>query len=792
MQTNSLNYLMGYDFKANLDDINRENRMAIRYLAIAGIPVSLAVIAAQTAVRGVPALSDKSFLMLGYFALLLLADRLIIPLRCRHTIPLIYLLQAPVLIVAILLGTVWDPTHQALTFLMLMMVMPALILDRPIRVIAVTLFWYALFLVLCYTIKDPGTRRGDTMHAVEFLCSSGLVNYVVHKVRFRELHALQETRYRLTHDDLTGLRSLDDLRARSDAYVQKPVMIVVGDLDNLSIYNDYYGRAAGDRIICAFAAAMRDAFGEEHSFRIANDELLAVVPDMTEAQAGERMAACRAALQASALERRPATLTCTFGYVSGQAENAEEGQNMIHLASIYAHKAGRKGVGETFGAPYDSVELRNSVAESGVNGQARYFERNQLTDLPLVSYFIPRSEELLRELISPEYRCMVGVISMTRLREYNEAFGYVQGDKLIRRVSELIAEAFPQHLVTYVTGARFDLLCYEAEIAEGMEKLCRSMEGVHPGWTLPIKAGFADCKRGDDISVVLDQARHAYKHAKLNKNAVYYYYDAAMDAEDHLRQYVADHVEEAVERGWHEVWFQPIVSAGAGEICAMEALSRWNDPQYGMLSPAKFVPPLEDARLVWKLSLNVVRCAIAALRAMEEAGLTPVPISINLSRHDFFDCDIVSEIISMSEAAGCDRALLRIELTESAFAENQSFLTEQVERLRAAGFGVWMDDFGSGYSSLNILQSLNVDLVKLDMAFVKDFCGSWKNAVIVSEIVTMCRRLGMKTLVEGVETQEQLACMRKLSCDMLQGFYFSRPCPLPEALEKLKQPEKAI
>ena len=144
----------------------------------------------------------------------------------------------------------------------------------------------------------------------------------------------------------------------------------------------------------------------------------------------------------------------------------------------------------------------------------------------------------------------------------------------------------------------------------------------------------------------------------------------------------------------------------------------------------------------------------------------------------------------MTEAAGCDRALLRIELTESAFEENQGFLTEQVERLRDAGFGVWMDDFGSGYSSLNTLQSLNVDLVKLDMGFVKDFCASWKNAVIVSEIVTMCRRLGMKTLIEGVETAEQLACMRKLSCDMLQGFYFSSPCPLPEIIEKLKQPEK--
>ena len=396
MPNPSFRYLTGYDFKPNIDDINRENRIAIRYLAIAGIPVSLAVIAAQTAVRGVPALSAKSFLMLGYFALLLLTDRLILPLNCRHTIPLIYLLQAPVLIVAILLGTVWDPTHQALTFLMLMMVMPALILDRPIRIIAVTLFWYALFLALCYTVKDPGTRRGDTMHAVEFLCASGLVNYVVHKVRFRELGLLHDTRYRLTHDELTGLRSLDDLRSRAAALLAKPVMVIVGDLDNLAVYNDYYGRDTGDRIICAFAAAMRSAFGEAYTFRIASDELIAVVPDMTEAQARQCMETCRATLQESTLERRPANLTCTFGYVSGQAENPEELQSMIHLASIYAHKAGRKGVGETFGAPYDSVSLRNSVAESGINGQARYFERNQLTGLPLVSYFIPRSEELLQ------------------------------------------------------------------------------------------------------------------------------------------------------------------------------------------------------------------------------------------------------------------------------------------------------------------------------------------------------------------------------------------------------------
>lgn len=673
---------------------------------------------------------------------------------------------------------------------MLMMVMPALILDRPLRVIAVTLFWYLLFLVLCYTVKDPGTRRGDTTHAVEFLFSSGLINYVVRKVRYRELGLLRETHFRLDHDDLTDLRSRHDLQNRSGEYLDRELLVLTGDLDHLSLFNDYYGRSMGDKLIRAFGEACREVFGEAHTFRIDSDEVLAVVPGLLREDAVRCMEVCRSRLQGAELPERPARLTCTFGYVTGTARTPEELQAMVRLAVIYAHRAARTGPGETFGRPFDREALRRSSAESGANGSARYYERSQLTGLPAIGYFIPRCEELLREVIDPRRNTMVGVVSMTRMREFNEAFGYVQGNELIRRMGETVQAAFPRHLIAYVTGARFDLLCFEEEIAGCMERLEKDLADLHPGWALPLKAGFAPRRRGDDVSLALDRARHAYKHAKANPDAAYYYYDEKMDGEDRLRTHVVSRLEEALEQGWHRVWFQPIVRAEDRSVCALEVLSRWQDPQYGTLSPGRFIPPLEDARLVWKLDLNAVRLALAALRTMEEAGLDPLPISVNLSRCDFFDCDVVSALLRLTEESGCPRDLLRVEITESVFAENQEFLNRQVERLRAAGFQIWMVDFGSGYSSLNLLKSLNVDLVKLDMGFVRDCCTSPKNGIIVSGIAAMCRRLEVQCLVEGVETREQYACMKQLGCGMLQGYLFAPPAPLEEVLPMLKKGSK--
>ena len=172
-------------------------------------------------------------------------------------------------------------------------------------------------------------------------------------------------------------------------------------------------------------------------------------------------------------------------------------------------------------------------------------------------------------------------------------------------------------------------------------------------------------------------------------------------------------------------------------------------------------------------------------RRLEKNGIPLVPVSVNLSRNDFFECDIVEEIRAIVDESGYSRRLLNIEITESAFADDQGLLKSEVDRFRALGFAVWMDDFGSEYSTLNLLEHLNFDLIKIDMQFMRNFTSESKNAIILADIVGMCRRLGITTLVEGVETQEQYEALKQFGTDKLQGYLFSRPKSLDDLFGQL-------
>jgi EAL domain-containing protein (putative c-di-GMP-specific phosphodiesterase class I) len=228
---------------------------------------------------------------------------------------------------------------------------------------------------------------------------------------------------------------------------------------------------------------------------------------------------------------------------------------------------------------------------------------------------------------------------------------------------------------------------------------------------------------------LLDKARVAERSIHDDANVLYKLYDEQLDADVKFREYIVSHVDEAIECGYLEVYYQPIIRTSTREICNEEALSRWNDPEHGMIAPFRFIPPLEESRQIYKLSLHVVKQALADMRALNERGLPIIPVSVNLSRTDFLACDMVTEIANLVEEAGFEPWVLSIEITESAFTESQELLDTEVKRFHERGFAVWMDDFGSEYSTLNLLEQLDFDLVKLDMRFMRNFTNSGRNAI---------------------------------------------------------------
>lgn len=757
------------------DEINNENRKAIRLLAISGLPLSLVNFVAQMVVTGPDTAFLRGLWLLVYFVLLLIAERRFIPEEHPRSTLLLYLAEAPVMLLSILLGTVWDPTHPAVTILLFLMAMPAFILDRLDRCMAVQAGWSLLFVGLCFAVKEPTLRRTDTVHICEFWIAAAGVTYVMLRVRLESLQRLEKAQYHLEHDLQTDCLNRFALTNRSSRYLRKPLMVLFSDMDRLQLYQDFYGHAVSDAMTLYFAQTLKECFGAEHTYRHGGDEMLCVAENLPIEECAARIAQCREKLHAFKYNGKKISISCAFGYVSGIPHSPREFQEMIRLADIYAHKVKLSGQDQTLGGPFDQEHLRQGIIESNVSTHAHAYEISPLTGLPSVSYFTARADEMLAEVIDLNRIPVIGHFKLTQLREYNSEFGYAQGDVLIADTARILRQFFDSRLLCYFSAGEFGIMCYKDEAQTVIPRISEAMRAYRTGFPVTCKAGFVPYTGNEKTISLLDKAKIACKTIEHSKDRVLCFYDTRLDEELHFQQYVINHVDEAIEKGFLQVYYQPIARAITGEVCNEEALSRWNDPHYGFLMPARFIPTLEENGLMYKVNLNVIRQVLADFRRKKELGVPVVPVSVNLSRRDFEQCDMVQEITGMVGASGFPASLIKIEITESAFITDQELLRREVERFRASGFDVWLDDFGSEYSTLNLLQELDFDLIKIDMKFMKNLSVDGKNFIIISDIIDMARRMGIATLIEGVETPEHYLIMQKLGCEKLQGYLFNTP-----------------
>lgn len=249
--------------------------------------------------------------------------------------------------------------------------------------------------------------------------------------------------------------------------------------------------------------------------------------------------------------------------------------------------------------------------------------------------------------------------------------------------------------------------------------------------------------------------------------------------------YIISHLDEALEKGWIRPYFQPIIRTITGSVAVVEALARWQDPEYGMLMPADFMPVLEENGLVYKLDCFMLTEALRIQRQRMDDGLQVGTISVNFSRSDFDVMDIASFIQEQVEKYQVERDLIWLEITESTLVKDKGRMISVVKNLRKSGFRVCMDDFGSGYSSLIFLNDYTLDLIKLDMGFLRSFSPVSKE--IMRSTVNMAKNLGIKTLAEGVEKEEHVKFLQEIGCDMMQGYYFSVPLPEEEMKDFIEQ-----
>ncbi len=240
-----------------------------------------------------------------------------------------------------------------------------------------------------------------------------------------------------------------------------------------------------------------------------------------------------------------------------------------------------------------------------------------------------------------------------------------------------------------------------------------------------------------------------------------------------IETYVKENIDRAIAEGEIRIYYQPVVRTLTGRVCGFEALARWESKEYGFLTPDKFIPVLEESDQIHKLDCFVVRENARLYREHLDKGLYPVPVSFNLSRQDFLMEDMFAVVTEAAKAYDVPKQMMRIEITESTLAADEELISRVMERFQAAGYEVWMDDFGSGYSSLNTLKDHTFDELKIDMAFLSSFTQRSKD--IITGIVQMAKKIGIRTLAEGVETAEQFAFLQDIGCELAQGYYFGRP-----------------
>lgn len=380
--------------------------------------------------------------------------------------------------------------------------------------------------------------------------------------------------------------------------------------------------------------------------------------------------------------------------------------------------------------------------------------------------------------------------NMENFRLVNQRYGFQAGNQLLIHIAQVLSDIFGAVPMARLNDDRFVVMTRIAHVALEVERARTAIYEAEPRLSLVVKVGVYEPEAGvEDIALILDRAKLACDSIKGMYDRDIAWFDPSMEEALNLRTYLVTHFYEALEKGWIEVYYQPEVRALTREICGFEALARWRDPERGLISPGVFVPVLEDAHLIDRLDLYVLQRVCEDLQHIRREGLDVTHISVNLSRVDFQLNDMLQEVEIICRAHGVPREFLHIEITESALNENDAFLKQEIARLRAQGFELWMDDFGSGYSSLNNLKDFQFDMLKIDMAFLRDFETKPQSRVILSAVVDMAKKLGLHTLAEGVETEEQYAFLKSIGCETLQGYLFSPPVPLAEILPILRREE---
>jgi len=429
---------------------------------------------------------------------------------------------------------------------------------------------------------------------------------------------------------------------------------------------------------------------------------------------------------------------------------------------------------------YNVQEKENPQRSQTIRSRAA--DMDELTGLLRQRAFFLEAQELIQNREADW--CMLSV-DIENFRLFNEWYGHETGDLLLAQVGALFKKTADRvgGLAGYLGQDDYCMLLpYDKKnidrLFDEIHELIVS-RGTSMGFMPAFGISYVD--DADDITAALDRSSIAAGQIKGDYHTRIRFYQHSMQNQAELEYRVLSDFQRGLKN--HELFFclQPQCVAVTGKVVGAESLARWKTPDGRLMPPDEFVPVLEKYGFITDLDKYIWENVCAWLHRWIRDGHTPVPVSLNVSQADFFAIDVPAYFERLTEKYGIPRELIKIEITESAYVDNTDFIRDAVQALRDKGFLTLMDDFGSGYSSLNMLHKLNVDVIKLDAQFLDiNRSDETKGIHIIETIVNMTRTMAVPIIVEGVESAEQLSFLEKLGCRYIQGFYFYRPLSVAE------------
>ncbi len=410
-----------------------------------------------------------------------------------------------------------------------------------------------------------------------------------------------------------------------------------------------------------------------------------------------------------------------------------------------------------------------------------------------------------REALRNDFDHLVGhllfvmMVDVDEFKDYNDKYGHECGDAVLTKLGAALQNRYGSEAGYRYGGDEFIVIAPFTDKETLLEKDARVRRDLSKFMitdketTIRISCGyvFGKAENADELRQMIHLAdQNLYRAKKEGRNTIIGCGKDDTNATEvnryfDMRDYIVNHIQEAIDKKWIQPYYQPMVDSETGQICGSEALARWQDPKLGIISPAQFISALEMQHKSYLVDLEIIRATCEEMHQMMQEGRNILPVSFNMSVDDFQFCDAYGEIEKIRQSYEIPTRYLKLEIKEFVMGDVSHHIRDTIYKFHQAGYGIWVDNFGSSYASLRDLKDYDFDTLKINMNFASDYASNPSTKIILSSIVNMDKQLGIDTVIEGVETREQYQFLKDIGFTTVQGYYFSKPVSMNEITSQL-------